>query len=405
MGMETGLLTFLLLAALTAAFRYVDGKGTPNLIIASICLGLANWTRTDSVVYAFPIGVYILFESFRSGRFTAGERAGEMRRIAAAAGIYLAFVVGLLAFQKLYYGEWLPNTYTLKLTGRMLLPRLVDGYVFVKPFLDAAGTMLVLALVDLAFQFSPRKLLLLVLMGACLSYEIYVGGDPWQYWRIMSPAMPLLAILTLLCLNGLAEALTRPGSHAVGPGRIAGAFAGTAIVLLSLLILRAADYGFLHELKLKRKPYTVVPNGGHVNYSLAIRDLTTADATIGMIWAGTIPYYTGRKAIEFLGKCDRYIARLPPCESGAISLGTMRSVAGHNKYDLDYSIRGLEPDFVQTLGYGSQDLRPWAEGRYVKVSWQGIVLLLKKGSPFVRWDRITESMMDGKLAEADKACP
>lgn len=41
--------------------------------------------------------------------------------------------------------------------------------------------------------------------------------------------------------------------------------------LLSLLILRAADHGFLHELKLKRNPYTAVPNGGHVKYSLAIR--------------------------------------------------------------------------------------------------------------------------------------
>jgi hypothetical protein len=221
----------------------------------------------------------------------------------------------------------------------------------------------------------------------------------------MSPAMPLLIILTLLCLHGIAEALTRPGTDTAGARRFAPALAGVAMVLLSLLILRAADFGFLHELKLVRKPYTAVPNGGHVNYSLAILELTTPEATIGMIWAGTIPYYTGRKAIDFLGKCDRYIARLPPDETGIISWGNMRSVAGHNKYDLDYSIRELEPDFVQALGYGSQDLRPWAEGRYAKVSWNGIQLLLKKGSPAVRWDRIPESMVDGKLAEPETDCP
>lgn len=80
-----------------------------------------------------------------------------------------------------------------------------------------------------------------------------------------------------------------------------------------------------------------------INYGLAIEQLTTPDATAGVLAAGSIPYYSGLPAIDFLGKSDRHVAHLSPRLSdppGPFGLPTYNP--GHNKYDLDYPIKELK---------------------------------------------------------------
>jgi hypothetical protein len=57
----------------------------------------------------------------------------------------------------------------------------------------------------------------------------------------------------------------------------------------------------------------------HVNSAIAINNLTTENASVGVIWAGAVPYYTDRRGVDFLGKSDKYIARLAPDLSGDIN--------------------------------------------------------------------------------------
>jgi len=391
MGMETGLLTLCLLSGVFLTFRYVDHKRAIDLYLAAACMGLANWTRTDSVVFAFPIGLYLLWEA-RAQSAAGGASAGggaAYRRLALGALVYLGFVASLLVFQKLYYGDMLPNTYTLKLTGRSLIPRAWDGYVFARPWLDQMAPILILALVDLIYAFSPRKLLLAALVLASLTYEIYVGGDPWRYWRIMAPTVPLASLLALQALAGLARALSRSPAFDAYFGKRPLIPAAQALVLVgALLMMRFADVTFWKEVKFIDRPYTAYSNGVGVNIALGLRDLTDEDAVIGVVWAGSIPYYSGRRSVDFLGKCDRYIARLPPDESGAVGWGVVRSVPGHNKYDLNYSIKKLRPDYVAVLNYGQQDLTEWAKDKYVSVECRGRELLLAKDSPHVHWDKL-----------------
>jgi hypothetical protein len=89
---------------------------------------------------------------------------------------------------------------------------------------------------------------------------------------------------------------------------------------------------------------------------------------------------------------DPRVAGLPADTSGAAGWGGMLSVPGHNKYDLEYSLKTLQPTVIQFIGsvckYGRQDLSDWCGKNYQLTEYEGIRLLLKKGAPQVRWDLI-----------------
>ncbi len=160
------------------------------------------------------------------------------------------------------------------------------------------------------------------------------------------------------------------------------------VVSLILIGLLSANVRFLPEMLLLRKPYAVGSDQANVNTAIVLNQLTTSDATVGVYWAGSIPYFTDRKAIDFLGRSDRYIAQLPPDVSGSVAWNGMNSVPGHNKYDLNYSIKTLEPTYVQGFTWGAQDLSQWAESKYIKVEYDGLSLFLLKDSPAVIWNKI-----------------
>jgi hypothetical protein len=73
---------------------------------------------------------------------------------------------------------------------------------------------------------------------------------------------------------------------------------------------------------------------------LAVRRLTSPDTLIAVTSAGNVPYFSRRRAIDILGKSDRAIARMAPVNV---------FVPGHNKWNLDHSIRDGRPDLVWGL--------------------------------------------------------
>jgi len=387
MGMETGLLTLLLLLGILSAFNYTRSKKSALLLLVAGCLGLAYLTRNDSLIFAILIWSYIAWETFTS---KPGRK--HFWQLFAVISLYILFVIGQLVFQYLYYGELLPNTYTLKLIGMPLLVRIKNGVGFIKPFLIATALILILPAVDLVFDFGKRKLLLLSIICSAIGYQVYIGGDPWNYWRIMSPSMPLANVLFISAINDIVFVMLRTKTlrayflrNPIFPRKHITEF---LVISLTLIGLLSANWRFLIEISILRKPYKAEANQDNVNTAIALSQLTTSDATIGVLWAGSIPYFIDRKAIDFLGKSDRYIAQLPPDVSGSVSWSGMDSVPGHNKYDLNYSIKNLEPTYVQDVMWGKQDLSKWAETKYVKVKYDSVSLFLLEGSPSVFWNKI-----------------
>ncbi len=153
-----------------------------------------------------------------------------------------------------------------------------------------------------------------------------------------------------------------------------------AVLLIAYLMM---NYRFLDQVFFQNKPYQVNSNLSNVNSAIVLDELTTSEATIGVFWAGALPYYSQRYTIDYLGKSDPYIAALPPDTTSEVS-----GLPGHNKYDLVYSIQQLQPTYSAGFKWGAQDLTAWREEHYREVTYKGITLYLLKDSPAVRWELI-----------------
>jgi len=387
MGMETGLLTLLLLLGVLSAFNYTTSRKSIFLLSVAGYSGLAFLTRNDSIIFAILIWFYIILEipDIKNNHKSIYQLLG-------AIGIFFLFVIGQEVFQYQYYGELVPNTYTLKLTGMPLINRIQNGIGFIRPFLKEIFLVLVLSSISLVLDFSKRKLLLLSLMLSAIGYQIYIGGDAWNYWRIMAPCMPLLMILFIDAIFAFIPSLTSSQAfrgHLLPHTRLSKKYTTWILVpLFTLIGLLLINTRFLPEIIFSTEPYQAKANQRNINTAIALNQITTSNATVGVFWAGSIPYFTDRKAIDFLGKSDRYIAHLPPDISGAVAWNGMNSVPGHNKYDLNYSIKTLEPTYVQGYKWRAQNLSQWAETRYIKVEFEGVNLFLLKDSPAVLWNKL-----------------
>jgi hypothetical protein len=120
--------------------------------------------------------------------------------------------------------------------------------------------------------------------------------------------------------------------------------------------------------------------------SIALTNVTTAEAQIATVWAGIPGYYSDRSMIDLLGKSDRHVANVAP--NGAL-------LPGHNKWDYDYSIGQLHPDVVLDLwGPADEAERTLRSNGYVQrcyeVADRGRVraAYFKSDSPAVIWTNL-----------------
>jgi hypothetical protein len=357
MGMETGLLAVLILGATLSALSVHRPTG-----LLGVLLGLAFMTRPDALV---PCSIILIY--------TWWINPHEYRRLVIDAFALAACVAGVTLFQVWYYHAAVPNTYTLKMTGMPLGVRLSNGWGFVKPFLTSAWLVLALAFLDLIRKRSAPAVLLGTLVLSSILYQVWTGGDPWPYWRMMAPTMPLAFVLTLdVCAAMAAKLRLRIGTGVLLVG------------CLSAVTLIIANGTFWPDIRSAVPPSDSEATLQNVDTAIAFDAVTTSTASIAVTWAGTLPYYSGRPAIDMLGMSDTYIARLSPDLSGSIAWSGMTSVPGHNKYDLRYSILHLRPTLTQTLIWGRQNILGQAT-TYHWYRYKGVDLLLDSSSKLVKW--------------------
>lgn len=450
MGMETGLLTLLLLIGSLLLLVYMRAGSWRVLLGASLALGLGYLTRPDSA----PLSLLLICMAviFRQGSFRSRLYAGIL-----GLSIYSLFPLAQTAFRAAYYDSLVPLTYTLKMTGMAFDLRFENGLGFILPFIKQARWAYLLGGLGAFLGLRKRKAFLFIPPFVLILYQVFIGGDAWNYWRLVAPGIPYLILLTvgtmdwtvgawnrnanrikarlrdslivlsdsrlsrparrpnlsiaiaifgaLLLAGGLLADSLRPGSAGFGfvqrylvaggiilifgaaisrnrPVRHLVAFGVICGILISL------NSRFLHEAILFRLPYQVENNRNHVNVSLSINRFTTEDASVGVIWAGIIPYYTSRYGIDFLGKNDPYIANLPADVTGRVGSVGMYSFPGHNKYDLEYSVLERRPTYVESFRFGSEDLSSAFEELYVEISLPGPDPAFLRGDPSVKWDEI-----------------
>lgn len=377
MGMETGLLTLLTLAGFWFAVRWVRSNRTIDWVCMALMAGLAFLTRNDSLVMS---GVTFVFAAYASR--ARGREEQRLRTIVRACLVVVAVVVAQTLFRYVYYGALLPNTYTLKLTGIPLRVRLIGGSRFVIEFLQQSWVALGLAAIGLFIEFDLIGASLFAFVVAAIAYQIYAGGDPWESWRLLAPAMPGIFILAGAAASRIILRWPRLAASRV--------VAGASLGILVLAALGQTDLPFLADMAVRGPTSAAIANRVNTNTAIAVRALTSPEASVGVIWAGTLPYYADRTGVDFLGKSDPHIARLQADVSGAVSWGGMISVPGHNKYDLEYSIVQLRPTYAQGYSWGYQTVKPWFVENYVRVEYHGVsgtkTVFLLKDSPLVCWE-------------------
>jgi len=398
MGMETGLVAVLLSLSILSALRYAKHHRAAQGVLVSVSLGLAFLTRPDTVVLAVPIFAYAFFTARKS------ERSPSWSFLVGLVGLYAVFVIGQELFRWGYYGEWLPNTYTLKVSNIPLSSRIENGIRFVTPFLGEVYVLLILVGAGLVFAFRREKLFLVSVFVVLVCYQVWVGGDISSYWRLLSPAMPIMLVLgtheILMALQHLSERAGVRRHFLSNPGFLRRYVLGFLACLLVLGMLWSVNSRFLPEIAMLRDFNQVRTNEERVNIALTIERFTTPEATVGVFDAGAIPYYTGRPAIDFLGKADPRIARLAPDPSGLPKMKFFEGKIynpGHNKYDLGYSIKELRPTYVRGFVWGGQNVLDWAQSEYVMVVYKGTPVNFIKDSGDVRWEDIEVAREAGEV--------
>jgi hypothetical protein len=237
-------------------------------------------------------------------------------------------------------------------------------------------------------------------------YQVWAGGDVSINWRILSPAVPLMLMLgiheILIALQYVSgTALARRYFLLRGPSFLRRNVVGLLGCLLVLGMLLLVNLRFLPEIAMLRDFTDVRINEERVNIAIALDRFTTSEATVGVFDAGAIPYYTGRPAIDFLGKADRRIARMAPDPSGFPKMkffGRKIYNPGHNKYDLEYSIVKLRPTYARGFIWGGQNVLDWARSEYIMVVYKGTPVNFLKDSEEVRWDEVEAAREAGEVA-------
>jgi len=409
-GMEVGLVTVLVSAAVLFSLRLSERYRTQDVIVLAVIAAAGVLTRPDVLV---PCAVVAAFAVWTS-------RPGDRRIVASLLFGAIGATFALhTAFRVSYYGDPLPNTYYLKVYGAPLSARLARGarglavaatLHLLVPIAFAAAYLNVYArkcATEIAAAARGPYLLGTLFVAAC-AYSAYVGGDAWDSMlyanRYVTPAVPPLLVLAALTLDGLASGAFSPRSTFAVAGLflLAGALTAVSPIVTQGLTATPAD----ERLKIVRvlltcAPVVVLPllprarvpglailtlssivaiNGlalalwlDHnafyadddawtTRYGLALRAATRDDATIAVTWAGAIPYFSHRNTIDLLGKSDRAVARAPRQASAGFD-------PGHDKWDYDYSIGRLRPDVVAQMWHASEAERAAvARAGYVAVA-------------------------------------
>ena len=315
-GMETGLLTCLVTFALADGIRCINeeqGRLTPMLWFAPAVLVRLDILPVTLFVFAF---LY----------FSVKKRRGRL-----ILGLLVVVFVLLIHFlwRHHFYGEWLPNTYYLKATGWPLKSRIRAG---IRDTFWTAVTLGFPTLLAAIVPLRPRRwhFLLLGSFAISIAYQLYIGGDAWPLNRFV---LPTSLGLFVLAAEGIHRAMMtlfmNRKTGTLGP------IACAALTFLCVIAINGIHWD--HYFYIAR-PLTTGGNRMNIRYKIAVEKVSDANATVAVGWAGAFPYFSQRRCVDLLGKCDSHIAHLPAHPN-------IRR-AGHNKYDLAYSLAAYKPDII-----------------------------------------------------------
>ena len=301
-GFETSLLTFLSLVFLVRLFtRGPDWLGFGALALIPL-------TRGD--------GVYVYAAYGLCALYVASARRKTLLWLAVA----LLPTVAHFAFRRMYYGDWLPNTYYLKVHGVEAIR--ARGWAYGRAFLLDYRMLLALAggSALAILRRDRRGIVVFVMVPSTVAYVLTTGGDMYGFFRFFAHVMPLVFVFAAAGMATLVR------------GRIGQLVWGTLLFIVAVPLLDPFK-------RLMSRATNGDPDR-QIQVAMIVKKNALPGSKTAVFCAGIVPYFTRLPVIDMLGKSDRHIARLRAFPG---------SMVGHGKVDPDYTL-AQNPDLVVTCG-------------------------------------------------------
>ncbi len=295
-GLETSFFTFL---AFLGGFSFLCGLRRPkHLAFSGLAFALACMTRLDGLVFA---GTTFLFLSYQ----VLVSKTSRLRSLWVWTVPFLLPFLAYFLWRWSYYGALLPNTFYVKMGGRVLLDQ---GLFYLFDFVRRFWIWLMiipLLFLGKAIKLNPSlKIVVSYFVSLTLVfsfYVAYVGGDFMDMFRFLVPILPFFFFLIQEGFRGL-YSYYRP----LLSGKQRVSLIASEVLLIGLAAFLLAQpsrdsnrawcrkgtdsIGMLRE-------YTRLWS----RVGLTFRDIARPDESLATTAAGAIPYYSGLYTIDQLG--------------------------------------------------------------------------------------------------------
>lgn len=294
-GLETMLQCCIVTYVLAHAEYVRRGRELPTrrAFLISIAIGMALWTRLDSVVAVAPAALVIVVCALRDRRY---------KQLTALLAPATALVGSWMVWKLSYYGDVFPNTFYAKVG--LSTATIAAAARFAGAFLQSYLLWPFLVLAALLAIVRRRVPMPLAVATVVLwyAYVIVVGGDFMEF-RFFVPTLPALALI-------IADAVENV------PARISPRLrAAAAVAILACASWRhAATFEgvsdrFYDSIQTLATYYGEVDDNEWSTLGSPLHALADTGATLACNGAGAIPYYADLRTIDQLGLNDRWVAR------------------------------------------------------------------------------------------------
>lgn len=332
-GMEVGVLCLLLNLSILAALKARRNLGWGHVALLAAAALAAVSVRLDVLAPLAVVLAYFAWQAFKQKR----PGRGLLVIGTVALGVLL-----LLAFNRWYFGDTLPNTYYLKVGGFSLATRV--SYALKALMSVGIGDIalpLIVALAGLALFRDLRHDRMALVGGvflAAFAYSIYVGGDYAEYQVRGANRFLILGVAPLFLLGATAAGRFASDLRSLDVGKLQTINRASLAVFLFVSVgaLLTVSGGYWYLWRVNNAPF-IVSDTWRMKLGLLLSTSTDPEAVIAVHAAGQIPYYADRRTVDLLGKSDRVIAHELPAAP---------FMPGHSKWDYAYSIGQLQPDVV-----------------------------------------------------------
>jgi hypothetical protein len=383
LGMEVSVLILITMITVWLSLRALkSNKFNPWIYVL---LGVGTLVRIDMAVIYLAVVIFLI----------VADKDHRKRHLVWGVLTFIVFIGGQTLIRYLYYGEIFPNTYYLKVTGAPTLLIWKRGlFVFAKFVWNFNTLIFILPFLVILIKPSRYTLLLAWVFASMCAYSIYIGGDAWEAKgganRFISTVIPLYFVLLSYSLEMIRRGLMTVLDQKSDKVNLLTKVGMVAIVVVSMVNFNALlDTSSLKFWLLLKRHQFIPGSERYVEISSELNKITTDEASIAVVTAGIIPYFTDTYALDLMGKTDPIVALGDMHITEGLPLIDLRP--GHMKWDYAYSLGERKPDVVAQLwdGYSNPNTLQYLT-EYTKVTINNFPFFLKNSSPNVLWDKLPE---------------